>query len=102
MIKNALEASVYPEVVTMQSSLLNVETGKSQFVELSVHNPSYIQVENQDKIFQPSFSTKGNGRGLGTFSMRILTEKYLGGQVSFTTDPATGTTFSITLPLGGP
>lgn len=102
MIKNAMEASLFPEMVTLQSLLMEKELGKPRQVTFSVHNPSYIPEENQEYIFQHSFTTKGTGRGLGTFSMRILAEKYLGGQVSFSTDPATGTTFSITLPLAGP
>ncbi len=102
MIKNALEASGYPEAVTLQSDLLPTETHKPEHVVFSVHNSGFIPEKNQDQIFQHSFSTKGVGRGLGTFSMRLLAEQYLGGQVSFSTDPTTGTTFSITLPLGGP
>lgn len=101
MVKNALEASVYPEVITLQSYRLEEKKGKPGRVVFSVHNPGHIPEENQRLIFQHSFSTKGVGRGLGTFSMRLLAEKYLGGQVSFTTDPATGTTFYITLPLAG-
>lgn len=102
MIKNALEASVYPEVVTLQSELHEEDVEKPGQVTFSVHNPGYISHYNQGQIFKQSFSTKGTGRGLGTFSMRMLAEQYLGGQVQFSTDPTTGTTFSISLPLGGP
>jgi signal transduction histidine kinase len=102
MVKNALEASTYPEVVTLKSGLLEEAKGKPRLITFSVHNPGYIPCENQSQIFQHSFSTKGTGRGLGTFSMQMLAEKYLKGRVSFSTDPACGTTFTITLPLGGP
>ena len=55
--------------------------------------------EVQLQIFKRSFTTKGLGRGLGTYSVKLLTKKYLKGQVGFTTSPADGTTFHVTLPL---
>jgi sensor histidine kinase regulating citrate/malate metabolism len=50
------------------------------------------------QVFQRSFSTKGRGRGIGTDSVRLLTEKYLEGRVAFTSTANTGTTFEVTLP----
>lgn len=38
------------------------------------------------------------GRGIGTYSMKLLGEHYLRGQVDFTSDEANGTIFTITLP----
>jgi sensor histidine kinase regulating citrate/malate metabolism len=49
------------------------------------------------QLFQRSFSTKGTGRGLGTYSIRLLTENYLEGKVSFVSNEAEGTVFSIEL-----
>ena len=42
--------------------------------------PRQVQLQ----IFKRSFSTKGAARGLGTYSMRLLSERYLKGVVSFT------------------
>jgi len=51
------------------------------------------------RVFQRSFSTKaGQGRGLGTFSMKLFGENYLGGRVSFTSLQEAGTTFSLERP----
>jgi len=50
------------------------------------------------QVFQRSFSTKGADRGLGTWSMKLFAEEYLGGAVSFQTDRERGTTFSLVLP----
>ena len=55
--------------------------------------------EVQLQVFQRSFSTKGENRGLGTYSIRLLTERYLKGQVSFTSSPETGTIFTAAYPL---
>lgn len=53
------------------------------------------------RIFQRSFSTKGaKGRGLGTYSMKLFGETYLGGQVSFRS--SAGAAQSLTNPRPGP
>ena len=93
MTKNALEACVPGDAVTVGCGL------KDGQIEFWVHNPSVIPETIQLQLFQRSFSTKGAGRGLGTYSMRLLTEKYLKGKVSFASKKGTGTRFSSILPL---
>jgi sensor histidine kinase regulating citrate/malate metabolism len=46
-------------------------------------------------MFKRSFTTKGIGRGLGTYSMKLLGEKYLKGKVGFESSKQNGTTFYI-------
>jgi len=93
MLKNALEASQPGETVTLGSQARHDE------IEFWVHNPAYMPRDVQLQVFQRSFSTKGTGRGLGTYSMKLLTERYLGGCVGFTSSPEEGTTFRATYPL---
>ncbi len=93
MVKNALEASPPGSVIT-----LNCRTD-DQAVEFTVHNPVFIPRLLQLQIFQRSFSTKGTGRGLGTYSMKLLSERYLQGRVWFTSSPEEGTTFYARYPL---
>jgi nitrogen-specific signal transduction histidine kinase len=51
------------------------------------------------RVFQRNFSTKSeSGRGLGTYSMKLFGETYLGGEVTFTTSEEAGTVFRISLP----
>jgi sensor histidine kinase regulating citrate/malate metabolism len=50
------------------------------------------------QLFQRSFSTKGEGRGLGTYSIKLLTERILNGKVSFTSSMDDGTTFRVLIP----
>jgi signal transduction histidine kinase len=68
-------------------------------VEFWVQNPAVIPEPVRLQIFQRSFSTKGPGRGLGAYSVKLLGERYLGGQVDFTTSPEEGTIFRISLPV---
>ncbi len=93
LIKNALEACQTGETVTASCARQNGH------VEFRVHNPGFIPREIQLQIFQRSFSTKGTGRGLGTYSIKLLTERYLHGTVSFTSTPDQGTTFQVRYPL---
>lgn len=93
LLKNALEACRSDETVTAGC------TGQDGHVEFSIHNPGAIPREIQLQIFQRSFSTKGTGRGLGTYSIKLLTERYLHGQVSFTSTPEQGTIFQVRYPL---
>jgi signal transduction histidine kinase len=93
MVKNAIEASAPGETVTMGC---RAEDGS---VSLWVRNRTYMPENIRSQVFGRSFSTKGAGRGLGTYSMKYLTEKYLGGHVAFTSTEADGTTFTATYPL---
>ncbi|NUP99923.1 MAG: GHKL domain-containing protein [Armatimonadetes bacterium] len=94
LLKNALEATGEGGVVTVSA-----EDGHHEVV-FRVHNAGAMPLEVQQQIFQRSFSTKeGAGRGLGSYSVRLFTERYLGGQVSFSSTPAEGTTFSVAIPI---
>lgn len=93
MIKNALEACHPGEIVTLGC---HDEGGQAEFW---VHNPGVIPDPVRLQIFQRSFSTKGAGRGLGTYSIKLLGERYLNGEVGFSTSPEAGTVFRIRIPV---
>ncbi len=93
MVKNGLEGSVPGEVVTLGCRR------EPHGVAFWVHNPTYIPENVRLQVFNRSFSTKGVGRGLGTYSMKLLTEHYLGGQISLTSTEASGTIFTATYPI---
>ncbi|HML20501.1 MAG TPA: PAS domain-containing sensor histidine kinase [Aggregatilinea sp.] len=93
MLKNALEACSPGQRVTLSCY------ADARRITFSVHNPNVMSREVQLQVFQRSFSTKGAGRGLGTYSMRLLTEQYLHGEIRFITSPDSGTTFYATYPL---
>ena len=92
MLKNALEAISTGETVTIGGGR------RENSVQLWVHNQSHMPRASQLQVFQRSFSTKGAGRGLGTYSIKLLTERYLKGTASFTSTEEDGTTFYISLP----
>jgi signal transduction histidine kinase len=96
MVKNALEACPSGQAVTLSCRL------EGEWVSFAVHNPSFMPRDVQLQVFQRSFSTKGRGRGLGTYSMKLLSERYLQGRVTFTTSPEHGTWFKASYPLALP
>jgi len=93
MIKNACEASEKGEKVAVGCRLENDR------VIICVHNKSVMSEEVQSYIFKKSFSTKGQGRGIGTYSIRLLSERYLKSKVYFTSKEGEGTTFYLEMPL---
>ena len=103
MIKNALEAERTGGVVTVGCRRLDLAAGKEyqrgDMVEFWVHNPTVMTTAVQRQVFQRSFSTKGGGRGLGTYSMKMLTEHYLEGWIDFSSEPGDGTVFRVRYPL---
>ena len=96
MVKNALEASRSGGEVTLGCD--REESG----LRFWVHNQTAMSEEVRLQVFKRSFSTKGRGRGLGTYGMKLLGERYLHGAVGFETDAEHGTTFHIRLPLAPP
>ena len=73
MVKNALEASEPGESIS-----LKVQRNGDK-IRFEVHNRAFMTPEVELQVFMRSFSTKGVQRGLGTYSMKIFGEQYLGG-----------------------
>ncbi|MCC6650959.1 MAG: sensor histidine kinase [Candidatus Eisenbacteria bacterium] len=93
LVKNALEATPPGGTVTVSAELDGNE------LTASVHNDGVIPEAIQLQIFQRSFSTKGGaGRGIGTYSVKLLTERYLKGQAQFVSNDRIGTLFVIVVP----
>ena len=96
LMKNALEASQNGDAVSV--GIDNI----GEKIRFWVKNDQAIARDIQMQLFQRSFSTKGNGRGIGTYSIKLLTENYLKGKVSFASNESDGTVFSIELNLKFP
>ncbi len=92
MLKNALEASYEGDAVRIGVCR------EDESARFWVVNDAYIPEELQAEMFKRSFSTKGDNRGLGTYSMKLLTEEYLHGSISFSSTLDSGTRFDIIVP----
>ena len=93
LVKNALEATPRGGEIRLGYSV-----GERELL-FHVWNASVIPAESRSAIFQRSFSTKGVGRGLGTYSIKLLATNYLKGDVFFTTSETAGTRFTVRLPM---
>jgi nitrogen-specific signal transduction histidine kinase len=92
LLKNALEATPF------QGTVLTGIDNREKNIRFWVRNEGVIPHDIQMQIFKRSFSTKGNGRGLGTYSIRLLAENYLRGKAGFTSNKMNGTIFFVDLP----
>jgi len=70
-------------------------------VDFWVHNPGEMPRTVQLQVFSRGFSTRGPGRGYGTYQARLVTERYLGGSLKFRSAAGEGTTFTVRLPRAG-
>jgi signal transduction histidine kinase len=93
LVRNALEATPEGGTVTVWAE------AQGEQVAFQVQNPGVMAPDVQMQVFQRSFSTKAeSGRGVGTHSARLLTESYLGGNITFTSQEPEGTVFTVLLP----
>ena len=92
MIKNAVEADGDSGSVTARCFF------DGDQIVFTIHNKTVISDEVRKQLFQRSFSTKGKGRGMGSYGMKLIAERYLGGSVWFTTHEGVGTDFFVALP----
>lgn len=56
-----------------------------------------ISEENTEKVFEPKFTTKSSGMGLGLAMVKNIMETY-GGTISFESQPKEGTIFTVAIP----
>lgn len=96
LVKNAIQA--IPNYEPFPRILVKVEkVGKEVLIRIS-DNGTGIPEEIQDKIFEPKFTTKSSGMGLGLAIIKNMIEGY-GGTIYFETILEKGTTFYVKLPI---
>ena len=95
LLNNAIEAVSDDETPMVTVSL---EKGEHKALLQVEDNGSGIPVDLQDKIFEPNFTTKTSGTGLGLAMVKRIVDD-LNGHIYFDTIQNKGTTFYISLPL---
>ncbi|WP_370451107.1 PAS domain-containing sensor histidine kinase [Mesonia sp. K4-1] len=94
LVKNALQAS---EENPQQRIEVSVKTDKNYACILIKDNGSGISEENKTRIFEPKFTTKSSGMGLGLGIIKTIIEAYKG-TITFTSKEGEGTTFEVKFP----
>lgn len=94
LVKNAIQAVpdvAEPRIVVSVSS-------EGEWAKIMVaDNGTGIDEANREKIFEPKFTTKTSGMGLGLGMVRTIVETYQG-KIDFSSSPGKGTVFIVRIP----
>ncbi|MGB2128994.1 MAG: sensor histidine kinase [Flavicella sp.] len=94
IVKNAIQATKELEKQVIDVSLLDE---KASFVILVSDNGIGIEESLKPYIFEPRFTTKTSGMGLGLAMSQKIIEAY-GGSITFVSKMGEGTTFTVRIP----
>lgn len=94
LIKNAIQATEHLEKPNIRIKLNENDT--HIFIEIS-DNGLGIKEENQNRIFEPKFTTKSSGMGLGLGMVKNIIENYQG-EIQLISQEEKGSLFKIKIP----
>ncbi|MFL0352977.1 PAS domain-containing sensor histidine kinase [Xanthomarina sp. GH4-25] len=95
LVKNGIQA-IPDEQEEKHIGVKLFEKNKQVIIEIT-DNGIGITEENNRKIFEPKFTTKSSGMGLGLGMVKNIVETY-NGNITFTTQKNKGTTFKVSFP----
>jgi len=96
LVQNAIQA--IPEDKIEKSVLVAVKREDNHVNIIVKDNGIGIKLENVENIFEPKFTTKNSGMGLGLGIIKNIIENYKG-TITFETQYGIGTTFTVSLPI---
>lgn len=94
LVKNGIQA--IPEDKTPHIEVALIEDNGNVVITIS-DNGNGITEENKPRIFEPKFTTKSSGMGLGLAMVKNIIETYEG-TITFVSEEGKGTTFTVTIP----
>ncbi|RLT04891.1 MAG: two-component sensor histidine kinase [Planctomycetota bacterium] len=99
LILNALDATNEGAAIEITTELIAETDSVPGRIGIHVRDEGHgIPKEAQEQIFQPYYTTKDHGTGLGLFVCRQLTRHALGGEITLVRSTHQGTEFFVTLP----
>jgi nitrogen fixation/metabolism regulation signal transduction histidine kinase len=96
LVKNAIQA--IPKNKENKEVLVSVEKNHKNVLITVSDNGVGIESKNIERIFEPKFTTKNSGMGLGLGIIKNIIENYKG-TITFETQIGLGTTFTVSLPI---
>ncbi len=96
LVKNAIQS--IPESQSDKQIFIKVKKFDDLVSIQVIDNGKGIEAHNIPRIFEPKFTTKTSGMGLGLGIIKNIIENYKG-TITFETEIEKGTTFTVTLPL---
>ncbi len=95
LVKNAIQS--LPENKADNQLIVSLSTTESEIFITVSDNGNGIDETHKERIFEPKFTTKTSGMGLGLSIIKNIIESY-NGTISFVSELKKGTTFIIQLP----
>lgn len=96
LVKNATQA--LPENHPNPTIIVSVSQKDNQATITVKDNGVGISNENSAHIFEPKFTTKNSGMGLGLGIIKKIIENY-NGTITFESQPSVGSTFYVSFPI---
>lgn len=96
LVKNAIQA--IPKEQTERRVSVRVERRETEVLIAVSDNGIGIAAQNFGRIFEPKFTTKNSGMGLGLGIIKNIIENYKG-TITFESEYGKGTTFLVSLPI---
>lgn len=96
LVKNAIQS--IPEQQETKSVLVSIRRSENNVLIGVKDNGTGIEKPNINHIFEPKFTTKNSGMGLGLGIIKNIIENYRG-TITFETEFGRGTTFTVCLPI---
>ena len=96
LVKNAIQS--IPENQEFKSVVVEILKEDANFILKVSDNGIGISSENQAYIFEPKFTTKNSGMGLGLAIIKKIIENY-NGSITFESEEEKGTLFTVKLPI---
>ena len=96
LVKNAIQS--IPEQQENKAISVKVKKVSDNVLIIVKDNGIGIQPKDINRIFEPKFTTKSSGMGLGLGIIKNIIENYKG-TITFDTEFGKGTTFTVSLPI---
>lgn len=96
LVKNAIQAIPENQVEKLVS--VSVKKHENEVLISVKDNGTGIEADNISRIFEPKFTTKNSGMGLGLGIIKNIIENYKG-TITFDTQLGKGTVFTVSLPI---
>ena len=96
LVKNAIQS--IPDLQENKAIFVSIKKAENTVLITVTDNGIGIAVQDFNRIFEPKFTTKSSGMGLGLGIIKNIIENY-NGTITFESEKGKGTTFLVSLPI---
>ena len=100
LVHNAIDTLIIDKIASPSIKVKVKDFDNTICIDIT-DNANGIKKSNIDRVFEPYFTTKEHGTGLGLYMSKIIIEKHMGGKLSVKSD-IYGTTLTIKIAKGKP